>query len=192
MYSGELMRITPVLLIILSSGLGFSCGKDSAFIQENSHSDQVKGADATLRNFTAEAFRKGVLLWKVAAGEGYIVQVKDETYLFNAHIEYFETDKKSKDYGKATLITAKRCIMQQGNKFMTLAGDVYVEAPRGRKLKTQELYWDEPKNQLYSNVPVTVQDASGNVLTGTRGIVTDKSLSRTVFKGGVGSGATKF
>ena len=44
---------------------------------------------------------------------------------------------------------------------------------------------------LYSNVPVTVEDGSGNVLTGRRGIVTDRSLSRTVFKGGVGSGSTK-
>lgn len=156
------------------------------------HGDQVKGADATLRNFTAEAFRKGALLWKIAAEEGYIVQVRDETILFNMRIEYFETDRKSKDFGKATVVTAKKGHLQQGNKFMTISGDVLVEAPHGRKLKTQEIFWDEAKNSLYSNVPVTVQDGTGNVLTGTRGIVTDRSLSRTVFKGGVGAGSTNF
>lgn len=156
------------------------------------HGDQVKGAHATLRNFTAEAFRKGGLLWKIAAEEGYIVQVRDETVLFNMRIEYFETDRKSKDYGKATIVTAKKGHLQQGNKFMTISGDVLVEAPHGRKLKTQEIFWDEAKNSLYSNVPVTVQDGTGNVLTGTRGIVTHRSLSRTVFKGGVGTGSTNF
>jgi LPS export ABC transporter protein LptC len=186
------MRISILLAVAIAILIAPRCHKDSAFIPELTHMDQVKGADATLRQFTAEAFRKGELLWKVAAAEGYIVQVKDETYLFEAHIAYYETDKKSKDYGKATVVTAKRCVLQQGSKFMTVTGNVLVEAPRGRKLKTEELYWDEAKNQLYSNVPVTVQDASGNTLTGTRGIVTDKSLSRTVFKGGVGSGSTNF
>lgn len=169
-----------------------ACSKESAFIPELMHGDQVRGADATLRNFTSEAFKKGVLLWKVAAEEGYIVQVRDETILFNLRIEYYETDRKSKDFGKATIVTARKGHLQQGNKFMTISGDVLVIAPRGRKLKTQELFWDEAKNTLYSNVPVTVQDGSGNVLTGTRGIVTDRSLSRTVFKGGVGAGSASF
>jgi len=168
-----------------------SCGKDSSFTPDPTSADQVKGADAALRIFKAEAFKKGEMLWRVEAKEGYIVQVKDETHLFDAYIEHFETDKKSKDYGKATIILGKKAVMEKGNKFMTLTGDVKVDAPRGRKLRTEELYWDEEKNMLYSNVPVTVYDESGNVLTGRKGIVTDRSLSRTVFKGGVGSGATK-
>lgn len=168
------------------------CRKEAAFIPELTHSDQVRGADATLRNFTAEAFRKGSILWKLSAREGYLVQVKDETHLFDLRIEYFETNPRSRDFGKATVVTAKRCILQQGNKFMTISGSVLVEAPQGRKLKTEELFWDESKNSLYSNVAVTVQDGSGNVLAGTRGIVTDRSLSRTVFKGGVGAGAAGF
>jgi LPS export ABC transporter protein LptC len=187
------MRITPVFRAAFFSFAAMAgCSKESAFIPELKHGDQVRGADATLRHFTAEAFRKGSLLWRMAAAEGYIVQVKDETHLFELNIEYFETNKKSRDYGKATVVTAKRAVLQQGNKFMTISGDVLVVAPHGRKMKTEELFWDEAKNSLYSNVPVTVQDGSGNVLTGTRGIVTDRSLSRTVFKGGVGSGSTKF
>lgn len=184
------MRLLPLSLFFLT--LACACAKESAFIPELVYGDQVRGADATLRNFTAEAFRKGGLLWRAAAAEGYIVQIKDETHLFNLRIEYFETNRKSKDFGKATVITAKRAILQQGNKFMTISGNVYVEGPHNRKMKTEELFWDETKNSLYSNVPVTVQDGSGNVLTGMRGIVTDRSLSRTIFKGGVGSGSTKF
>lgn len=181
-------RSTLFLFLILC----VACRRESAFIPELMHGDQVKGADATLRNFTAEAFKKGALLWKIAAEEGYIVQVKDETILFNMRIEYFETDRRSKDFGKATIVTAKKGHLQQGNKFMTISGDVLVVAPHGRRLKTQEIYWDEAKNSLYSNVPVTVEDGSGNVLTGMRGIETDRSLSRTVFKGGVGAGSTNF
>ena len=169
-----------------------ACSKESAFIPELVYGDQVRGADATLRNFTAEAFRKGVLLWRAAAAEGYIVQIKDETHLYDLRIEYFETNRRSKDFGKATLVTGKRAVLQQGNKFMTISGNVLVEAPHNRKMKTEELFWDETKNSLYSNVPVTVLDGSGNVLTGRCGIVTDRSLSRTVFKCGVGSGSTKF
>jgi LPS export ABC transporter protein LptC len=183
----------PIFLCLL--GFSFAthhCTKESAFIPELAYGDQVKGADATLRKFTAEAFRKGELLWRAAAAEGYIVQIKDETHLFDLNLEYFETNRKSKDFGKGTVITAKRAVLQQGNKFMTISGNVYVVGPHNRKLKTEELFWDESKNSLYSNVPVTVQDGSGNILTGKRGIVTDRSLSRTVFKGGVGSGSTKF
>jgi LPS export ABC transporter protein LptC len=180
------------LPIIASCLWGTVCSKESAFIPELSQGDQVRGADAALRNFTAEAFRKGVLLWRVAAREGYIVQIKDETLLYDLRIEYFESNRKSRDFGKSTIITAAKCILQQGNKFMTISGNVLVEAPHGRKMKTQELFWDEAKDSLYSNVPVTVLDGSGNVLTGTRGIVTDRSLSRTVFKGGVGAGSTRF
>lgn len=184
-------RCVLSLLISVLIASGIACSKESAFIPELVYGDQIRGADATLRNFTAEAFRKGALLWRAAAAEGYIVQVKDETHLFDLRIEYFETNRKSKDFGKPTLITAKRGILQQGNKFMTITGNVFVEAPHQRKLRTEELFWDETKNMLYSNVPVTVEDGSGNVLTGRRGIVTDRSLSRTVFKGGVGSGSTK-
>lgn len=184
------MRKFAVITLILLASAG-ACRKDSAFIPETEFSDQVGGADATLRNFTSEAFRKGVLLWRLAAAEGYIVQLKDETYLFDMHIEYFETNRKSKDFGKATLVTAKRGVLEQGSKFMKISGNVFVEAPHGRKLRTEELFWDEAKNMLYSNVPVTVEDGAGNILTGKRGITTDRALSRTVFRGGVGSGSTK-
>lgn len=182
-------RLVSILLFLT---LTASCRKESAFVPELTHSDQVRGADATMRNFTAEAFRSGVILWRLAAAEGYLVQVKDETHLYDLRIEYFESNRKSRDFGKATIVTAKKCILQQGNKFMTISGNVLVEAPQGRKLKTEELFWDESKNSLYSNVAVTVQDGAGNVLTGTRGIITDRSLSRTVFKGGVGAGTAGF
>ncbi|GAB4435571.1 MAG: hypothetical protein OHK0011_18750 [Turneriella sp.] len=188
----HMRRIWRLITLLLSFWLALACRKESAFIPELTYSDQVPGADATMRNFTAEAFRNGGILWRLAAAEGYLVQVKDETHLYNLRIEYFESNRKSRDYGKATIVTAKKCILQQGNKFMTISGDVLVEAPQGRKLKTQELFWDESKNSLYSNVAVTVQDGSGNVLTGTRGIITDRSLSRTVFKGGVGAGSAGF
>jgi LPS export ABC transporter protein LptC len=181
-------RNPHLLILVLTAASVIACRGESKFVPELAHSDLVRGADATLRNFTAEAFRKGAMLYRVAAQQGYIVQVKDETHLYDLRIEYFETNRKSKDFGKATIVTAKECKMEQGNRFMTIRGDVLVEAPHGRKLKTQELFWDEAKNSLYSNMPVTVQDGSGNVLTGTRGIVTDRSLSRTVFKGGVGAG----
>jgi LPS export ABC transporter protein LptC len=184
------IRLLPV--VVSGFLLTGACRKESAFVPELTHRDQVRGADATMRNFTAEAFRNGSILWRLAAAEGYLVQIKDETHLYDLRIEYFESNRKSRDYGKATIVTAKKCILQQGNKFMTISGNVLVEAPQGRKLKTEELFWDESKNSLYSNVAVTVQDGSGNVLTGTRGIITDRSLSRTVFKGGVGAGSAGF
>lgn len=187
------MRRICILLVVVSGLLSTgACRKESAFVPELTHRDQLRGADATMRNFTAEAFRKGAVLWRLAAVEGYLVQVKDETHLYDLRIEYFESNRRSRDFGKATIVTAKKCILQQGNKFMTISGNVLVEAPQGRKLRTEELFWDESKNSLYSNVAVTVQDGSGNVLTGTRGIVTDRSLSRTVFKGGVGAGSAGF
>jgi len=183
------LRLLTILLILT---LAAFCRKESPFVPDLTYTDQVRGADATMRNFTAEAFRNGAILWRLAAAEGYLVQIKNETHLFDLRIEYYETNRKSRDFGKATIVTAKKCILEQGNKFMTVSGNVLVEAPHGRKLKTEELFWDESKNSLYSNVAVTVQDGAGNVLTGTRGIVTDRSLSRTVFKGGVGAGSIGF
>ena len=183
------LRLLTILFILT---LAAACRKESPFVPELTYTDQVRGADATMRNFTAEAFRNGVILWRLAAAEGYLVQIKNETHLYDLRIEYYETNRKSRDFGKATIVTAKKCILEQGNKFMTVSGNVLVEAPHGRKLKTEELFWDESKNSLYSNVAVTVQDGAGNVLTGTRGIVTDRSLSRTVFKGGVGAGSIGF
>lgn len=181
------------LVLLLTLGLALAaCRKESAFVPDLTHTDQVRGADATMRNFTAEAFRNGVVLWRLSAVEGYLVQIKAETHLYDLRIEYFEANRKSRDYGQATIVTAKKCILQQGNRFMTISGDVLVEAPHGRRLKTQELFWDESRNSLYSHVAVTVQDGSGNELTGTRGIVTDRSLTRTVFKGGVGAGLAGF
>lgn len=188
----QMRRPRRLFIVFAILALAAACRKESAFVPELTHSDQLRGADATMRNFTAEAFRNGGILWRLAAVEGYLVQVKDETHLYDLRIEYFESNRRSRDFGKATIVTAKKCILQQGNKFMTISGNVLVEAPQGRKLRTEELFWDESKNSLYSNVAVTVQDGSGNVLTGTRGIVTDRSLSRTVFKGGVGAGSAGF
>lgn len=173
-------------------GSFFACKKESAFIQDPTHTEKITGADATLRNFTAEAFRDGRLLWRAAAEEAYLVQIRDETYLFNTRLEYFETNPKSRDYSKSTIVNAKKVILQKGNKFMQISGNVLVNAPHNRRLKTEELFWDESKNSLYSNVAVTIDDGMGNIITGTRGVKTDRTLSRTVFKGGVGSGIANF
>ncbi|MCX7632484.1 MAG: LPS export ABC transporter periplasmic protein LptC [Turneriella sp.] len=181
-----------LLRLFFVVALCYGCRKESAFVADFTYTDRVVGADAAMRNFTAEAMRNGVLLWRLRAEEGYLVQVRKETHLYGLRIEYFETNRRSRDFGKATVVTAQRAVLEQGNKFMTISGHVLVEAPRGRKLRTEELFWDENKNALYSNVAVTVEDGAGNILTGTRGIVTDRSLSRTVFKGGVGSAITGF
>ena len=180
-------KIICILFIFIQA-----CSKDSAFIPEPTHQEKILGADATLRHFTAEAFRGGKLLWRASASEAYLVHIRDETYLYDTRIEYFETNRRSRDFGRSTVVTAKQAILQQDNKFMTISGNVLVEAPQGRRLKTEQLFWDEKKNTLYSNVAVTINDGMGNTITGTRGITTDRSLSRTVFKGGIGSGRANF
>jgi hypothetical protein len=115
-------RNPHLLILVLTAASVIACRGESKFVPELAHSDLVRGADATLRNFTAEAFRKGAMLYRVAAQQGYIVQVKDETHLYDLRIEYFETNRKSKDFGKATIVTAKECKMEQGNRFMTIRG----------------------------------------------------------------------
>lgn len=59
-----------------------------------------------------------------------------------------------------TTMTAKYATVQDGSSLMTARNDVVVINEKGEKLNTEELIWDESREQIYSNdfVKITTED----------------------------------
>ncbi len=59
-----------------------------------------------------------------------------------------------------TVMTAKWATIQDGSSLMTARNDVIVINKKGEKLNTEELIWDEQREQIYSNafVKITTDD----------------------------------
>lgn len=59
-----------------------------------------------------------------------------------------------------TVMTAKWATVQDGSSLMTARNDVVVVNKKGEKLNTEELIWDEQREQIYSNdfVKITTND----------------------------------
>ena len=56
--------------------------------------------------------------------------------------------------GEPTRFRADRGKIKGKEKLVSLIGDIQVELPRGRKLVTQVLYYDQNKDLLYNDQPV--------------------------------------
>ena len=86
-------------------------------------------------------------------------------------ITMFEEDSTSND---AATLTANYAIFYETRKLWEAKGDVVVIQTNGRRLYTQQLFWNQSTHRIYSNVDSRIVD--GDEMTDCEGFESDEEM----------------
>ena len=86
-------------------------------------------------------------------------------------ITMFDEDSLSSD---AATLTANYAIFYEKRKLWEAKGDVVVEQSNGRRLYTQQLFWNQATHRIYSNVDSRIID--GDEMTDCEGFESDEEM----------------
>ena len=86
-------------------------------------------------------------------------------------ITMFEEDSTSND---AATLTANYAIFYENRKLWEAKGDVVVIQTNGRRLYTQQLFWNQSTHRIYSNVDSRIVD--GDEMTDCEGFESDEEM----------------
>lgn len=86
-------------------------------------------------------------------------------------ITMFEEDSTSSD---AATLTANYAIFYENRKLWEAKGDVVVIQTNGRRLYTQQLFWNQSTHRIYSNVDSRIVD--GDEMTDCEGFESDEEM----------------
>ncbi|WP_312399679.1 LPS export ABC transporter periplasmic protein LptC [Chryseobacterium sp.] len=93
------------------------------------------------------------------------------------NIQFFDK-KKPKIPGK---ITAKYAKIFEAKKFYEAKGDVRITTNEGQRFAMQTLYWDQPKQRIYTHDTVYVTMEDGSTLIGAKGMTAKDDFSEYTF-----------
>ena len=92
-------------------------------------------------------------------------------------ITMFEEDSTSSD---AATLTANYAIFYENRKLWEAKGDVVVVQTNGRRLYTQQLFWNQVTHRIYSNVDSRIVD--GDEMTDCEGFESDEEMTQWKYR----------
>ena len=92
-------------------------------------------------------------------------------------ITMFEEDSTSND---AATLTANYAIFYENRKLWEAKGDVVVIQTNGRRLYTQQLFWNQSTHRIYSNVDSRIVD--GDEMTDCEGFESDEEMTQWKYR----------
>ena len=92
-------------------------------------------------------------------------------------ITMFEEDSTSRD---AATLTANYAIFYENRKLWEAKGDVVVIQTNGRRLYTQQLFWNQVTHRIYSNVDSRIVD--GDEMTDCEGFESDEEMTQWKYR----------
>ncbi len=92
-------------------------------------------------------------------------------------ITMFEEDSTSND---AATLTANYAIFYENRKLWEAKGDVVVIQTNGRRLYTQQLFWNQATHRIYSNVDSRIID--GEEMTDCEGFESDEEMTQWKYR----------
>lgn len=92
-------------------------------------------------------------------------------------ITMFEEDSMSRD---AATLTANYAIFYENRKLWEAKGDVVVIQTNGRRLYTQQLFWNQVTHRIYSNVDSRIVD--GDEMTDCEGFESDEEMTQWKYR----------
>ncbi|MDR2920221.1 MAG: LPS export ABC transporter periplasmic protein LptC [Tannerella sp.] len=125
----------------------FSCGGDKKDFVDLSTREHIYFMKAT--DWSMLFSDSGITRYKIDAAEFYIFEEEPEPYWYfpeKVHIEKFDSlfrVEASIDADTAYRYTKKQLVRAVGN--------VVVESLSGERFETSELYWDQQKEEIYSD-----------------------------------------
>lgn len=159
-----------VVPILMGATLVCSCKADRSVIQEII--DQKNAPAVVVYNSEMIYTEMGKLKMKVFAPVTNYYQFADEPYTnFDEGIEVNSFDDSLKIDSK---ITAKFAQYFEKKELWLARNNVVAQNYKGEVLYTEELYWDQNKHIIYTDVNVRIKTEDGNVYG--RGLVSDDSF----------------
>ena len=92
-------------------------------------------------------------------------------------ITMFEEDSTSRD---AATLTANYAIFYENRKLWEAKGDVVVIQTNGRRLYTQQHFWNQVTHRIYSNVDSRIVD--GDEMTDCEGFESDEEMKEWSYR----------
>ena len=92
-------------------------------------------------------------------------------------ITMFEEDSTARD---AATLTANYAIFYENRKLWEAKGDVVVIQTNGRRLYTQQLFWNQVTHRIYSNVDSRIVD--GDEMTDCEGFESDEEMTQWKYR----------
>lgn len=135
-----------IAMPLLLSSL-FSCGGDNKEFVDLSSREQIYFMKAT--DWSTLVSDSGITRYKIEAAKFYIFDEEPEPYWYfpeKVHVEKFDSlfrVEASIDADTAYRYTKKQLVRAVGN--------VVIESLNGERFETSELYWDQQKEEIYSD-----------------------------------------
>ncbi|WP_173072618.1 MULTISPECIES: LPS export ABC transporter periplasmic protein LptC [Tenuifilum] len=135
-------------------------------------SDIKKTPGVTVYNSEVTYTEQGRLLLKVLAPETIYYQFAEEPYTeFPKGITVYTYDK---ELNKESSLTANYAIYYEKKMLWQAKNNVIAKNRKGEELYTEELYWDQKKHIIYSDVNVKINGINGVVYG--KGMIADENF----------------
>ena len=179
----SLIRNLAVALSFLGSAiLLFSCKANS--VQSTEAADEPIAVENTMteysENLSIIMSENGLKSYhfETPLMEGYTM-ARDPYREFRKGIKItmFEEDSTSSD---AATLTANYAIFYENRKLWEAKGDVVVIQTNGRRLYTQQLFWNQVTHRIYSNVDSRIVD--GDEMTDCEGFESDEEMTQWKYR----------
>ncbi|MBQ4532188.1 MAG: LPS export ABC transporter periplasmic protein LptC [Alistipes sp.] len=176
MLKHSLIRNLSVALPLLGSAiLLFSCQASAPQTEEPTESQNAENMMTEYsENLSIVMSENGLKSYhfETPLMEGYTL-ARDPYREFRKGIKItmFEEDSTSSD---AATLTANYAIFYENRKLWEAKGDVVVIQTNGRRLYTQQLFWNQSTHRIYSNVDSRIVD--GDEMTDCEGFESDEEM----------------
>ncbi len=86
-------------------------------------------------------------------------------------IEFFDPSGRSRSH-----MTSDEGILQRQSKIAEMKGNVVLTNYKGERLETDQLFWDDRKDSIYTTRPVRIETPD-KIITGSRGLRSNTSFT---------------
>ena len=182
MLKHSLIRNMSVALPLLGSAiLLFSCQASAPQTEEPTESQNAENMMTEYsENLSIVMSENGLKSYhfETPLMEGYTL-ARDPYREFRKGIKItmFEEDSTSND---AATLTANYAIFYENRKLWEAKGDVVVIQTNGRRLYTQQLFWNQSTHRIYSNVDSRIVD--GDEMTDCEGFESDEEMTQWKYR----------
>lgn len=182
MLKHSLIRNLSVALPLLGSAiLLFSCQASAPQTEEPTESQNAENMMTEYsENLSIVMSENGLKSYHFETPllEGYTL-ARDPYREFRKGIKItmFEEDSTSND---AATLTANYAIFYENRKLWEAKGDVVVIQTNGRRLYTQQLFWNQSTHRIYSNVDSRIVD--GDEMTDCEGFESDEEMAQWKYR----------
>ncbi len=182
MLKHSLIRNLSVALPLLGSAiLLFSCQASAPQTEEPAESQNAENMMTEYsENLSIVMSENGLKSYhfETPLMEGYTL-ARDPYREFRKGIKItmFEEDSTSND---AATLTANYAIFYENRKLWEAKGDVVVIQTNGRRLYTQQLFWNQSTHRIYSNVDSRIVD--GDEMTDCEGFESDEEMTQWKYR----------